>query len=531
MSEIMPHSELAEQTVLGAILGFPESAIIDRVIKARLKSNEFYHDGNGLIFSEMERMHGESVPIDLVTLSEALKDNGTLEKVGGFVYLDELSNAVGTAGNVEYYVGIVKEKAKRRKILDLGRDLTKNALNLDSDLDQTIELMGNELASMGNVDINATTNAQSRNDFPDVMKGLAGDFAELYSSYLESPEQFFFMGFLTCLGNAVAGDLTIDSELAPEPRLYTLLLGESADERKSTALKKTVDFFRDALHEFSVCHGIGSAEGLQKKLQENGRLVLVLDEFKAFTSKCRIDSSVLLPCVNTLFEDNRYESRTKNKAVIIEDGHLSLLAASTIQTYERIYDRNFIDIGFTNRVFIVPGTATQKFSIPPKIPESDIVRLKERLVKVQRHVQENPALAVSPEAMKVYDSWYKNRESTIHNKRLDVYALRFMALLAANELKKVVDVEVVKDAMTLADWQLDMRRLHDPIDADSNIAIMEEKIRRYLGKEPKTERDLKRSTHANRAGIWIFENARNNLHRAGEIGWNKEKRKWFSKEL
>jgi hypothetical protein len=39
--------------------------------------------------------------------------------------------------------------------------------------------------------------------------------------------------------------VTLASEIVPQPRLYTLLLGQSADERKSTALKKVVDHFRE----------------------------------------------------------------------------------------------------------------------------------------------------------------------------------------------------------------------------------------------------------------------------------------------
>ena len=149
----------------------------------------------------------------------------------------------------------------------------------------------------------------SKNDpleFPsEVISGAAGEFANLYSQYLEVPRHFFFMSFLTCLGSLVADQLTLASELDPQPRLYTLLLGESGDDRKSTAISKTVNFFQETSAGFPVCWGVGSAEGLQKKLERGKKLVLCLDEFKQFISKCKIDSSVLLPCVNTLFESPR----------------------------------------------------------------------------------------------------------------------------------------------------------------------------------------------------------------------------------
>ena len=130
---------------------------------------------------------------------------------------------------------------------------------------------------------------------------------------------------------------------------------------------KTISHFKDAMQTFDVCWGVGSAEGLQKRLEDiGGGLLLCLDEFKQFVSKCTITSSVLLPCVNTLFESNRYESRTKSVDINLTDAYLSLLAASTVQTYERTWDGSFTDIGFNNRLFLVPGTSQKKaLDTPP----------------------------------------------------------------------------------------------------------------------------------------------------------------------
>ena len=82
-------------------------------------------------------------------------------------------------------------------------------------------------------------------DFPAwVISGIAADFVDLYTSRLESPREFFYMAFLTCLGTVLSPLLRLDSEITPEPRLFTILLGESADDRKSTAISKTCDFFK-----------------------------------------------------------------------------------------------------------------------------------------------------------------------------------------------------------------------------------------------------------------------------------------------
>jgi hypothetical protein len=355
-----------------------------------------------------------------------------------------------------------------------------------------------------------------------IITGLAGSFASLFASVLETPRHFLFISFLTCLGSVLSNVLTLATELQTQTRLYVLLLGESADDRKSTAINKAVNFFNETLTEFRVCWGVGSAEGLQKLMEGGGGLLLCLDEFKQFVSKCKIESSVLLPCVNTLFESNRYESHTKNSAIKLENAYLSLLAASTVQTYERTWDASFTDIGFTNRLFLIPGSGQRKFAFPPKVPLEEKIILKSRLGKLLEFVGPRLEMGITKEAHALYEDWYLNLERSVHSKRLDGYALRFMGLLAVNEFKREITPEIVHKSTELMDWELEVRKQFDPIDADSATAKLEERIRRVLAEGPRSDRALKQATNARRAGLWIFEAAKRNLERGREITWNKK---------
>jgi hypothetical protein len=368
--------------------------------------------------------------------------------------------------------------------------------------------------------------------FPEeAITGVAGRFARLYGHHLEAPVHFFFMCFLTCLGSVLGKMLTLATEINPQPRLFTIILGESADDRKSTAIKKTVQFFKSTMESFPICWGVGSAEGLQKRLLQSNSLLLCLDEFKQFVGKCRIEASVLLPCVNTLFESNDYESWTKKSEICLQDVYLSMLAASTIQTYERTWDSSFTDIGFNNRLFLVPGSGEKKHSFPNKVPDHKIEALKEEVAKVLKHASYNQELDLTDEAKERFHQWYLNLDRSIHAKRLDAYALRLMALLAVNELKSAVDTETANKVLAICDWQLEVRQIHDPIDADNETAKMEEKIRRVLKREPRTDRELKQYTHAKKTGLWVYNRARQNLLSASEIQWRKEIKKYVFNEV
>jgi hypothetical protein len=75
-------------------------------------------------------------------------------------------------------------------------------------------------------------------------------------------------------------------------------------------------------------------------------------------------------------------------------------------------------------------------------------------------------------------------------------------------------------------WQLQARRLHDPIDADSAIAKIEEKIRRVLKTRPRSEYEIKRAVHYSRIGTWVFTNAIRNLTKGDEIQFDKKSNTW-----
>jgi hypothetical protein len=366
--------------------------------------------------------------------------------------------------------------------------------------------------------------------FPDeVMTGSAGFFADCWGDILEVPREFLFIGHLACLGNVLSPYLSINSSLKTQARLYVVFVGESATDRKSTGIDICIDHFTKIVSGFKVSHGIGSAEGLAKILKNSNAAyagpigcMIVFDEFKSFVSKCKIQGSVLLPCVNTLFEKNVYENATKKHEISIKDARLSMLAATTIQTYERIYDSEFIDIGFPNRVFIVPATATAKHPMPKKLPISEADAIKQNLLDCLRHVGSGLELDFTDRAYAQYSSWYKNMSTSLHAKRLDTYSLRLCMLLAVNNLMPKIDAMIVKQAIALCDWQLEVRKQYDPVDADNKTAQMEAKIRRVLARSPLKSRELKQSVNYGRYGIWIFDTALKNLQRANEVEYNRK---------
>jgi hypothetical protein len=240
---------------------------------------------------------------------------------------------------------------------------------------------------------------------------------------------------------------------------------------------------------------------------------------------------VLLPCVTTLFENNFYESQTKTTSIELDNVYLSILAASTVETYQTTWDPSFTDIGFTNRLFLVPGEGERKYSVPPDIPEDKTGELWKQTAAVLAFIRTYPLMELEPDARERFHEWYMSRESSLYGKRLDTYALRLMPLFAAMNLQNTVDLDTAERVIQLMDWQLRVRKIYSPIDADNKVAQVEERIRRNLTVRPLNDRELKRYIHAERCGFYIFNSAKTNLLKGKEIYLDKTTQKYHLSRL
>lgn len=118
--KIPPQNVDAEKSLLGALL-IDTDAIVR--IADTIDVKDFYDERHQRIFEAVRKLYERHRPIDVLTLSNQLKDEGLLEVVGGATYLTELTNYVPTAAHVEHYAEIVAEKALRRRLIKTSQDI------------------------------------------------------------------------------------------------------------------------------------------------------------------------------------------------------------------------------------------------------------------------------------------------------------------------------------------------------------------------------------------------------------------------
>ena len=110
----MPHSLEAEQALLGCLL---LDTRIQVEVAAFLKEEDFFAESHRYIFSAMEDIIKQNQPVDLVTLTDALEKQGTLEQAGGIAYIAELTNVMPSSANYQRYLDIVTRDSLMRKLI------------------------------------------------------------------------------------------------------------------------------------------------------------------------------------------------------------------------------------------------------------------------------------------------------------------------------------------------------------------------------------------------------------------------------
>lgn len=117
---VPPHSLEAEQSILGGLM--LDNQAWERVVD-RVEERDFYRYDHRMIFRAMLQLSSKHQPLDVITLSETLSENGKLDDAGGLAYLIELAKNTPSAANVAAYADIVSERSILRQLISVGNDI------------------------------------------------------------------------------------------------------------------------------------------------------------------------------------------------------------------------------------------------------------------------------------------------------------------------------------------------------------------------------------------------------------------------
>lgn len=129
--KIPPQAVDMEEAVLGAMM-LDKNAVAE-VIDI-LKPEAFYTDAHNKIFEAIQKLFHSTQPVDILTVTQQLRKNGTLEIAGGAYYVSQLTNRVASAANIEFHARIVLQKYIQRELIKISSETIRDAYEDTTDV-------------------------------------------------------------------------------------------------------------------------------------------------------------------------------------------------------------------------------------------------------------------------------------------------------------------------------------------------------------------------------------------------------------
>ena len=134
--KLPPRDTELEEIVLGACM-LEKDAYMN--VCDLLVADSFYDPVNKKIFEAITTLGLNQRPIDMMTVTEQLRRDGTLEEVGGAVHIAELTARVYSTANLEYHAGIVAQKYLARRLITFAAGVETKAYDESNDIEELLQ--------------------------------------------------------------------------------------------------------------------------------------------------------------------------------------------------------------------------------------------------------------------------------------------------------------------------------------------------------------------------------------------------------
>ena len=135
-AHLQPQALEVERAVLGALMNDRDAyAVVCEI----LSPDSFYEQRNQLIYSAIRDLSMAEKPVDVLTVTDELERQGNLDKVGGAIYIADLSNKVASSANIEYHARIIAHKFLARQLISFASEIETKAFDGSMDIDDLMQ--------------------------------------------------------------------------------------------------------------------------------------------------------------------------------------------------------------------------------------------------------------------------------------------------------------------------------------------------------------------------------------------------------
>jgi len=131
-----PQNIEAEQCILGSILLRPGA--MDKIAHI-ISIEDFYKPSHQAIYKAIIELFEKAEPLDLITVSNRLKDAHRLDEIGGPTYLATLTDIVPVSANITFYAKIVRDKSILRKLIQTSSEIAGRCYEEQDDIELLLD--------------------------------------------------------------------------------------------------------------------------------------------------------------------------------------------------------------------------------------------------------------------------------------------------------------------------------------------------------------------------------------------------------
>jgi replicative DNA helicase len=133
---VPPQSLEAEESILSAIL--VDNDTLPEILEI-LSPKDFYRSSHQKMYTAITELFSRNEPVDLVTLTNILRERGWLDEIGGATYLANLVDTVPLAVNAQHYAKIIHDKACLRQLIEKSNTIARRCFEDRGDVENVID--------------------------------------------------------------------------------------------------------------------------------------------------------------------------------------------------------------------------------------------------------------------------------------------------------------------------------------------------------------------------------------------------------
>jgi len=133
--KLPPQNIESEENLISAIL--LDNDVLHDVVEV-VAPDDFYRSSHKVIYKAITELYSKNEPVDLITLTNILKERGKLDEVGGATYIAGIVDTVPLAVNAQYYAKIIHDKACLRRLIEKANEISRRCYEDSGDVDEVI---------------------------------------------------------------------------------------------------------------------------------------------------------------------------------------------------------------------------------------------------------------------------------------------------------------------------------------------------------------------------------------------------------